>query len=54
MNSYNVQVRNERASSSGSTKKPWVTPAIEILALETAQAGGGNHHDSHGSVPTRS
>jgi hypothetical protein len=35
MNSHNVRVHNEMAEP----KRPWVKPLVEVLALESAEAG---------------
>jgi hypothetical protein len=48
MNSYNVQVHSETIRPSGWTKKPWTTPVIEVIALETAK--GGQQHVSRDGI----
>jgi hypothetical protein len=49
MNSYNVQVHSETTQLSGSDRKRWATPVIEVIALDTAQGGvNPSNRDHHG------
>ena len=49
MNSYNVQVHSETDRPRGRAKQPWAKPSVEIIALETAEAGlRGTHSDGGG------
>jgi len=42
MKSYDVQDHGVSDQVAGQAKKPWVTPWLQIIALESAQAGKGN------------
>jgi hypothetical protein len=42
MKSYEVQDHGVSDQFAGQAKKPWVTPSLQILALESAEAGHGN------------
>jgi hypothetical protein len=39
MNSNDVKDRGASAQVPGQTRKPWVTPSLEIIALKSAEAG---------------
>jgi hypothetical protein len=39
MKSYEVQDHGLSDQVAGQAKKPWVTPSLQIIALESAEAG---------------
>jgi hypothetical protein len=39
MKSYDVQDHGVSDQVAGQAKKPWVTPSLEIIALESAESG---------------
>jgi hypothetical protein len=39
MKSYEVQDHGVSDRVAGQAKKPWVTPSLQIIALESAEAG---------------
>jgi hypothetical protein len=43
MKSYDVQDHGVSDQVAGQAKKPWVTPSLQIIALESAESG---HHPS--------
>jgi hypothetical protein len=50
MKSYEVQDHGVSDRVAGQAKKPWVTPSLEIIALESAEGGIGKKTlDGHGS-----
>ena len=50
MKSYDVQDHGVSDQVAGQAKKPWVTPSLQIIALESAEAGRpGIILDAHGS-----
>jgi hypothetical protein len=50
MKSYEVQDHGVSDQVTGQAKKPWVTPSLQIIALESAEAGRpGVILDGHGS-----
>jgi hypothetical protein len=50
MKSYEVQDHGVSDQVAGQAKKPWVTPSLEIIALESAEGGVGKAIlDGHGS-----
>ncbi len=52
MKSYEVQDHGVSDRVAGQAKKPWVTPSLQIIALESAEAGHpGPILDGHGSHP---
>jgi hypothetical protein len=52
MKSYEVQDHGVSDRVAGQAKKPWVTPSLQIIALESAESGthpstvdgGGSHY----------
>jgi hypothetical protein len=40
MKSYDVQDHGVSDQVAGQAKKPWVTPSLQIIALESAEHGG--------------
>jgi hypothetical protein len=48
MMSYDVQDHGASDHLTGQAKKPWVTPSVQIIALESAEHGGNLKHDGTG------
>ena len=52
MKSYDVQDHGVSDQVAGQAKKPWVTPSLQIIALESAEGGNpGKIPDGRGSHP---
>jgi hypothetical protein len=50
MKSYEVKDHGVSDQVPGQAKKPWVAPSLQIIALESAEAGNpGRILDGHGS-----
>ncbi len=43
MNSYDVQDHGASGQVNGLAKRPWVTPSLQIIALESAESGTKLH-----------
>jgi hypothetical protein len=48
MKSYEVNNHGASDQLAGQAKKPWVTPSLQIIALQSA-AGGTHHSTSDGT-----
>lgn len=48
MKSNDVHHRGASDQSMDQAKKPWVTPSLQIIALESAE-GGNTHHGTDGN-----
>ena len=48
MKSYDVQDHGASDHLTGQAKKPWVTPSVQIIALESAEHGGNLKFDGTG------
>jgi hypothetical protein len=54
MKSYDVKDHGESAQNAGQTKKPWVTPSLQIIALKSAETGTHpSFHDGGGAHSLR-
>ena len=49
MKSYDVKDHGASDQVAGQAKKPWVTPSVQIIALESAEHGGNLKFDGTGS-----
>jgi hypothetical protein len=48
MKSYDVKDHGASDHLTGQAKKPWVTPSVQIIALESAEHGGNLKFDGTG------
>ena len=49
MKSHDVKDHGASDHLTGQAKKPWVTPSVQIIALESAEHGGNLKFDGTGS-----